>query len=114
VCTTRLAAVVVGVDNLSGRHRALGHLVHRARRKQARAQVQKLADPRFLAQEPHRMGQKSPVLSRRHRRIRHRIQQLPGGFAVGSEVVLPAQEHVIDPGDVGSADVKMGDGLGAS
>ena len=83
----------------------LGDLVHVAAGGQARADVEELADPGLTGQELDRPGQERPVGTRGPRRVWYRLQQAARGFPVGLEVVLAAEQVVIDPRDVRDGDV---------
>ena len=66
--------------------------MHGASSRQPGADVEELAHPGILGQEPHRAAQERPVLPRSNGRARDCFQQPGGGFPVSREVVLAAQQ----------------------
>lgn len=60
VCTSRLATVVVHVDDPAPRRDQLGDLVSVASGRQAGTNVEELPDPRFFREVPHGAAQERP------------------------------------------------------
>ena len=92
--------IVVDVHHACVRRDRSRHLVHAALRGQAGAEVEKLADPRLARQEANHAADKRPVVADDPRDVGKGSEQLPRGLPVGGEVVLAAENVVIDPGDV--------------
>ena len=78
----------------------LRHLVHAVLRGQAGAEVEKLADARLAGQVAHHAADERPVVADDPRDVGERGEQLLRGPPVGGEVILAAQNVVVDPGDV--------------
>ena len=98
--------VVVAVDDPGVPAGGLGDLVDVALGGQAGADVQELPDPRVAGQVPHRPAQEPAVGPGGHRGIRHRRQQFPRSRPVGGEIILPAQQVVVNPRDIRDADIE--------
>jgi hypothetical protein len=90
VCTTRLATVIVSVDDPAVTGELAGDLVHVARGRDAGADIEELPYP-GLHQEPHRTLEKRPVGHRVRPRLRKLAQGLPDGLPVNRVVVLAAR-----------------------
>jgi hypothetical protein len=76
-------------------------LVHVARRGQARANVEDLGDSRLGDQVPDRPSQEGPVGPRGGRCVGCYAQRKLDDLPVGCEIILSAEEGVINTGDVG-------------
>ena len=92
--------IVVDVHHTRVRRDRLRHLVHAVLRGQAGAEVEKLADARLPSQEADHPADERPVVTDHPRDIGERGGQLLRGPPVGREVVLAAQNVVVDPGHV--------------
>jgi hypothetical protein len=95
VCTTRLATVIVGVDDQGIRCLALGHLVDVVGRRQPGPDVEELPDPHLGGQEPDAAGEEGPVRAHRVDDVRVGLQGLLAKLPVRREVVLAAQLVII-------------------
>ena len=71
------------------------------------ADVEELADARLGGQEPHGAAEEGAVLAGDGPGVRLNRDHRAGGVLVGSEIVVPAQPPVVDPGDVGLAGVDV-------
>src|SRR6266516_4432414 len=67
---------------------------------QAGAEVEELPDARLAGQEADHAADERPVVADGSRDVGQGRKQLPCGLPVGGEVVLAAQDVVVDPGDV--------------
>jgi len=100
VCTTRLATVVISIDNPGTGIYSLRNLLHVPAHRQASTDIKKLANARLSREEMHHPGQESPVIPGRTRRAGHGLDQLPRRFTIGREIILPAQQRVINTGHI--------------
>src|SRR6202012_881228 len=89
--------VVVDVHDPGRRSDALGHLVHVAGGGQAAADVEELGDARLSRQVPDGPAEERPVLPGRDVRGGRAPQDLCRGLTVRREVVVSADEKVVDP-----------------
>src|ERR1700691_4449093 len=85
----------------------LGDLMHGASSRQSSADVEELVHPGILGEEPDCAAQERPVLPRCHGGAWDYFDQLGGGFPVSCEVVLAAQQVVINPGNVRHSRVEI-------
>ena len=92
--------VVVDVHHLRVRRDRLRHLVHAVLGGQAGTEVEELADARLAGQEADHAADERPVVADGSRDVGQGGEQLLRGVAVGGEVVLAAEDVVVDPGDV--------------
>jgi hypothetical protein len=73
---------------------------------QARADVEELPDTPLGGEEMDDPAEEGPVHPGRPGTARDHRQELRGGGPIGVEVVLPAEDEVIDPGHVRHRDVQ--------
>ena len=90
--------VVVHVNDPGVRRDCLGDLVHVPVGGQPGAEVEELPDARLGGQEPDRAAEERPVGPGHLGELGGHFHHLAGGSPVGGEVVLPAEQVVIDPG----------------
>jgi hypothetical protein len=98
--------VVVGVGDPAGSLDVLGDLVGGSRSRQARADVEELADTAVSGQVVHRPAQERPVRSRPRHHLGAAADDVLGGPAVGREGVLAAQPVAVDAGRVSGSRVE--------
>jgi hypothetical protein len=92
--------VVIDIDHAHVGSHPLGQLVHVGRGGQAAAEVQELPDALVPGQVPHRPAEERPVVARDRRHVRDHGDKPLGRLPVGGEVVLTAEQVVVDPGHV--------------
>jgi hypothetical protein len=102
--------VAVNVDDPRVRVGGLGDLVDVGGGGQARADVEELPDTPLRGEEMDDPAEEGPVHPGRPRTARDNRQDLRGGGTIGVEVVLPAENIVIDPGHVRHRDVQPASG----
>src|SRR6185437_4366282 len=105
-CTTRLATVVVDVDDPGGGRDRLGDLVGVARGGNAGPDVEELADPRLPREVTDGTAKERPVGPHGERHPGVDLEPLLGGLPVGREVVLAVEQVVVHPGLVRPARVE--------
>jgi pimeloyl-ACP methyl ester carboxylesterase len=99
--------VVVDVDDPALRRDRLGDLVHVGVGRQPGTDVEELPDSRLGRQVPDRSREKAPVLYRRGPDLGVGLEARLGDGAIRREVVLPAEQEVIDPRRVRQIDAKV-------
>ena len=92
--------VVVHVNRVHRRVDLVRDLVHVAGRRQTRPDVQQLGQPGLADQMTDGPAQEVPVGAGESRSIRRHLQDRVDDLPVRGEIVLTAQEGVVDPGDV--------------
>ena len=97
--------IVVYVDHAYPRHDPLGQLVHVGLGRKAAAEVEKLPDSALGGEIPDHPAEKRPVVARYCPDVRNRVQELPGRIPVGAEIVFPAEQVIINPGDIRRAGI---------
>jgi hypothetical protein len=110
MCTTRLATLVVRVDDPAVRRDGLGHLVSAARCGQPCAYVQELADAALAGQVAHGAAQERAIGSRPGDHLRAAGSDFRCGSTIRCEMIFTAQPNVIDPCRVRCEGVKAGIG----
>ena len=98
--------VVVDVDDPGVRGNGLGGLVGVRRGRQPAADIEELADP-LLRGIGDGAGLELAGLDHQLRRLRVDLQNVPRLLAVGLEVVLAAEQEIVDPGDRGHRGVDL-------
>ena len=92
--------VVVDVDHPRVRSDPLGHLVHVGLSGKTAAKVDELPDACFLSEKADRPADERPVIPHYPRHVRQGQDKLLGRLAVNGEIVLAAEQVIVDPGDV--------------
>ncbi len=100
--------VVVDVGHAHIRRDSLGDLVDVALGRQAGADVEEQADAGIGGQVAHCALQERPVLPGAPACLWRHVEDGVGGVSVGGEVVLAAEQGVVDPCRVGSAGIDAG------
>jgi hypothetical protein len=100
VRTTRLAMVVVRVDNPGPRSDPLRHLVHVAGGRQPRPNVEELPHSRFPGQVLHSPAEERAVLPRGDPQAGRFLEHLLRKGTVRGETALPAEQVIVNPGRV--------------
>src|SRR5204862_7406980 len=96
--------VHVDVDDPGGRGDLARDLVHGALGRDARAEIEELANA-FAGHHPYRPAQERPVQPHDLGQLRHGGDRLGGHRPVGGEVVGTAEVAVVDPGRAGPVGV---------
>ena len=102
--------VAVNVDDPRIRVGRLGDLVNVGGGGQARADVEKLPDTPLGGEEMDDPAEEGPVHPGRPGAARDHRQDLRGGGTIGVEVVLPAENKIVDPGHIRHRDVQPASG----
>jgi hypothetical protein len=85
--------IVVRVHDPAFPRDLLRHLMHAARRGQAGADIQELADARLAGQVAHRPGQERLVSPHRRNQVRISSHRVLSCLPVHGEVVFPARQQ---------------------
>ena len=100
--------VIVHVDDPGVRRRCLRDLVGVARGGDSGADVEELPDTRLPGQVADGAAEEGAVLAGLDRRRRDRGDEPVSDLPVGPEVVLSAQQVVVDPGGMRHAGIDLG------
>ena len=92
--------VVVDIDHARVRSDLLGHLVHVGLGGKTAAKVDELPDTCFLSEKADRPADERPVIADDSRHVRRGRDKLLGRLAVDGEVVLAAEQVIVNPGDI--------------
>ena len=92
--------IVVDIDHPRVRRHPLGQLMHVSLGRQAAAEVQKLPDTPLDGQVTHHPAKKRPIITRYRCDVGNRLDQPFGCLAVSGEIVLAAEQVIVDPGDI--------------
>jgi hypothetical protein len=89
--------VIVDVDDLHVRRVPLGDLVDVALGGQTRAEVDELPDAHLLDEIPHDAAEERPIGPASVWSVRGYLERLLGDHTIHGEIVLAAEEDVVDP-----------------